>query len=74
MYVINQRKLSIRDVAALQNAAKTNDITTLLPLIEKCVTTEDGSPASELPFEHFNQIIEKILQRLSYQNPNSSGS
>jgi hypothetical protein len=74
MYVINSRKLSIRDVAALQAAAKTSDISTLIPIIEKCVTTEDGSPASELPFEHFNAIIEKILLRLNYQNPNSSGS
>ena len=74
MYVINSRKLSIRDVAALQTAAKTNDISTLIPIIEKCVTTEDGSPASELPFEHFSAIIDKILARLNYQNPNSSGS
>ena len=60
MYVINSRKLSIGDVAALQLASKTNDISALIPLIEKCVTTEDGSPAAELPFEHFNAIIEKI--------------
>jgi hypothetical protein len=74
MYTINRTKLSIKDVANLQRSARTSDISEMLPIIEKCVTTEDGSPASELPFEHFNAIVDKILQRLQYQDPNSKGS
>jgi len=74
MYTINRTKLSIEDVAILQRSARTGDISEMLPIIEKCVTTEDGSPARQLPFEHFNAIVTKILQRLQYQDPNSQGS
>jgi hypothetical protein len=74
MYTIHRNKLSIKDVAMLTRAARTGDIVEMLPIIEKCVTTEDGSPASDLPFEHFSAIVDKILQRLQYQDPNSKGS
>jgi len=74
MYTINKTKLSIRDVAQLQKSAKSGEIHEMLPIIEKCVSTEDGSPASDLPFEHFNAIVEKILARLQFQDPNLKGS
>jgi hypothetical protein len=63
MFSINKRKISIRDVAVLIEAQKTVDIMAMLPILEKCVSTEDGTPVSELPFDKLAPIVEAIIDR-----------
>ena len=63
MFSINKRKISIRDVAVLIEAQKTVDIMAMLPILEKCVSTEDGTPVSELPFDKLASIVEAIIDR-----------
>jgi hypothetical protein len=63
MYTINKRKISIRDVGILIEAQKTIDIMAMLPILEKCVSTDDGTPVSELPFDKLADIIAAIIDR-----------
>jgi hypothetical protein len=64
-YTINQDALTIRDVMTWAKAAKTEDIETLMTLMDKCVITSDGSKMEELPARHLKLIITAITKEFS---------
>lgn len=72
-YVIDERKLSIEEVAEIQEAQQSGRIASLIPIINRLVITEDGLPASKLSFDEFESILEAIAERLNRKNPNSKG-
>lgn len=63
MYTIDADKLTIRDTITLQKSG--GDIETVLPILRKCVTVDDGRDIEDLPAKHLRIIVEAISKKLS---------
>lgn len=62
MYTIDADKLTIRDVIAMQKSS--GDIESLLPILKKCVTTDDGRDVDDLPAKHLRIISQTIVKQM----------
>jgi hypothetical protein len=69
-YTVDIKRLSIKDGATLQRAIKDGiDIMAFLPILNKLVIMDDGSNAEDLPYEHLEEILIAIGERISKPNP-----
>ena len=65
MYIIYEDRLSIRDLMTLTKAGSARDMESILPLLEKCVATDDGRKVEDLPAKHLSVIIDALTKKLS---------
>ena len=65
MYTIDADRLTIRDMMTLSKAGNAGDIEGVLPILEKCVITDDGRKVEELPAKHLKAITEALTKKLS---------
>lgn len=63
MYTIDADKITIRDMIALSKAG--GDIESALPILRKCVITDDGRDVEDLPARHLRLIMQALMKRLS---------
>lgn len=69
-YTVDIKRLTIRDMATLQKAGANGlDLSTILPILNRIVEVDDGTSAEDLPFDHLEQILDKIAQRITKPNP-----
>lgn len=69
-YTVDIKRLTIRDMATLQHAGANGlDLSTILPILNRIVITDDGTSAEDLPFDHLEQILEQVAQRITKPNP-----
>lgn len=69
-YTVDIKKLTIRDMATLQKAGTGGlDLSTIIPILNRIVQTDDGTSAEDLPFDHLEQILEQLAQRITKPNP-----
>lgn len=62
MYTVDADVLTIRDAIALQKAS--GDIELLVPILRKCVKTDDGRDIEDLPAKHLRTISQSIIKHL----------
>lgn len=65
LYTIDVDRLTIRDMMTLSIAGTAGDMTTILPILEKCVITDDGRKVEDLPGKHLKIIIEALTKKLN---------
>jgi hypothetical protein len=65
MYTVNADLLTIRDMMTLAKVGPSGDIEAMLPILEKCVVTDDGRKVEELPARHLKLITEALTKKLS---------
>jgi hypothetical protein len=69
-YTVDIKRLTIRDMATLQRASTQGlELSTILPILNRIVITDDGSSAEDLPYEHLEQILLAVGERISKPNP-----
>lgn len=70
-YTVDQKRLTIKEMAVLQRYARTGtiDVDGILPILNSIVVTEDGSKAEDLPYEHMVLILEALSNRMTNPNP-----
>jgi hypothetical protein len=54
MYTIDADKVTIRDLIALNK--HNDDLDTVMPILRKCVTVDDGRELDDLPARHLRII------------------
>jgi len=65
MYTIDADRLTIRDMMTLSTAGTAGDMTAVLPILEKCVITDDGRKVEDLPATHLRIIVKALTDKLS---------
>jgi hypothetical protein len=65
MYTIDADRLTIRDMMTFAKVGPSGDIEAMLPILEKCVTTDDGRRVEDLPARHLKLITEALINKLS---------
>ena len=65
LYTIDADRLTIRDMMTLSSAGTAGDMTAILPILEKCVVTDDGRKVEDLPAKHLKIIIEALTKKLN---------
>lgn len=65
LYTIDADRLTIRDMMTLSSAGTAGDMIAVLPILEKCVVTDDGRKVEELPAKHLKIIIEALTKKLN---------
>ena len=65
MYTIYEDRLTIRDMMTLSTAGTAGNMAAVLPILEKCVVTDDGRMVEELPAKHLKIIIEALTKKLN---------
>lgn len=63
MYTIDADQVTIRDLMTLQKSG--SDLEAILPILQKCVVTDDGRPVADLPATHLRKLITALVKRLS---------
>ncbi len=63
-YTVDIKRLTIKDMATLQRASTQGlELSTILPILNRIVITDDGSSAEDLPYEHLEQIVKKLRRQ-----------
>jgi hypothetical protein len=65
MYTIDADRLTIRDMMTLGTAGTAGDMVAILPILEKCVVTNDGRKVEDLPATHLRIIVKALTEKLS---------
>jgi len=65
LYTIDADLLTIRDMMTLSKAGSAGDMTAILPILDKCVVTDDGRKVEDLPAKHLRIIIDALTKKLS---------
>ncbi len=65
MYTIDDEKLTIDDLIALQEAAITGDLRTQMDVLARCVTADDGRPFGRIPAKHYKSIVDGVLAAIT---------
>jgi hypothetical protein len=65
LYTIDADRLTIRDMMTLSKLGPSGDLEGILPILEKCVITDDGRKVEELPARHLRLITDALTKKLS---------